>query len=236
MDRATKLYGLFLGWYSIGFVLQVFFTVPDWLQFSNSIFLLLFALAAVFVFGSTKKEIIVAIIIGLLTYFIEVLGVLTGFPFGSYAYSDTLGLNVLGVPFTLGFAWLGVIYTGLLMADQPTIFRRAIEVGVWVVLLDLILDPAAEALGFWHWNNAGVYYGIPTTNFIAWFIIGGLVTFMVPKRTLTLYQQKRGKLLFQLMVLLFGILGVKTGLPFVWIPTIILMLIAEGRYFYARSK
>ena len=39
--------------------------------------------------------------------------------------------------------------------------------------LDFGIDAIAIRLGFWNWVNGGEYYGVPISNFFAWYIVGG---------------------------------------------------------------
>ncbi|MET3682788.1 putative membrane protein [Alkalibacillus flavidus] len=229
-------YMAFVIWTCIGFVLMFFWEVPDWLSFSNSIFLILFALATVALYDWSTRNILTALAIGLLTYTVEVIGVATGFPFGTYEYTDTLGFLVLGVPFTLGFAWIGVIYSSLFLSTSSNRVIRSLQIGFWVLVIDAILDPAAIELGFWGWEHSGAYYGIPLTNFIAWFVLAFIVSLMIPKQTMNARDRRRGVWLFQLIVLFFGILTAREGVISILIVTAVAVMLAEGWYRYDRSQ
>jgi putative membrane protein len=74
----------------------------------------------------------------------------------------------------MGFAWMALI------AYARELFSRTclpawLEVGaaaLWTTAIDLVIDPlAANQLGYWRWSGAGIYYGIPFTNFIGWFVV-----------------------------------------------------------------
>src|SRR5690606_29493557 len=43
---------------------------------------------------------------------------------------------------------------------------------------DLILDPVAVKLGFWTWQNPGLYYGIPLQNYFGW-LISAIISTMI---------------------------------------------------------
>ena len=81
---------------------------------------------------------VIAVLFG---FWIEQLGVTTGWPFGDYVYSDTLGPKVLDVPLVVPFAWLMIAHPCLVAA------RRIAK--SWVFLYgaslmcawDLFLDP-----------------------------------------------------------------------------------------------
>jgi putative membrane protein len=42
-----------------------------------------------------------------------------------------------------------------------------------IVLIDLVLDPAAVSLGIWTYSKS-LYYGVPLSNFLSWILSGSL--------------------------------------------------------------
>ena len=132
----------------------------------------------------------------LVTFMLEAIGVATGDVFGSYEYGPTLGLKLLDVPLVIGFNWVVVVLgaiTGVeLVAERlrrrmgVSRQRRSVSVAVGAVLaaasvglvavgFDLLLEPVAIGLDYWHW--AGVV--VPLRNYVAWFLIAALVSFPV---------------------------------------------------------
>ena len=124
----------------------------------------------------------------------ESLGVATGWPFGRYAYADTLGPKLLGVPVVIPLAWSMLAYPAFLAArrlqealpaggrgDRP--WRRARDRlavpllgGVGLASWDLFLDPQMVAAGHWSWADPtpalpGVP-GVPLTNYAGWLLVG----------------------------------------------------------------
>ena len=106
--------------------------------------------------------------VAVLGYAIEVLGVKTGAIFGEYSYSGILGPRVLGVPLTIGLNWLqlSLIFGGLAQRLVPHWLARAALAALGMVLLDVLLEPAAIALDFWQWA-AGTP---PLQNYLGWFL------------------------------------------------------------------
>lgn len=240
-EKRLILYPTFLIWYTIGLVLQLFCHVPTSLAFSKPFFLVFYALCLIELFGNTTirwKNLYFGVgLIAIITFGVEAISVATGYPFGSYYYTDTLGPLVLGVPFTIAIAWVGVILNSLLLSNQKSKHKRALETGAWVVVLDLILDPVSEKLLFWEWQGAGAYFGIPISNFITWFILSALLTYIFPLYKINKSTHRKGTLVFQLMLFFFGMLGLKTGIaPMGWL-SMLFIFIVEGRYRYDyRSK
>ena len=107
---------------------------------------------------------------------IELIGVTTGFPYGPFYYSDSLGPKIADlVPYLLPLSWAPLVL-GAVAATAPegeiTSKRRIL----WIfcatgllVLLDGVLDPGAASLGFWVWPEGGPYYGVPAVNYLGWF-------------------------------------------------------------------
>ncbi len=175
--------------------------------------------------------------VAIVTFFIEVIGISTGFPFGEYHYTATLGPLLLGVPFTIALAWVGIIANSILLSTQSNKWLRALDTGLWVVVLDLILDPVAEQMNFWHWQHPGAYFQIPTTNFISWYVIGALLSFVFPLVERSQQTHRIATRLFQLMLFMFGSLGWKHGFPSLFPLAIGFIFVSEGRYRYAyRTK
>lgn len=104
---------------------------------------------------------------------VEAVGVRVGVPFGDYAYTGLLRPQLLGVPVAIGFAWMSLVafasdFTARLRL-RP--WRAAALAALLTTATDLVIDPlAANRLGYWTWAHGGVYYGIPFTNFVGWFL------------------------------------------------------------------
>jgi len=108
----------------------------------------------------------------------EAIGTTTGWPFGQYHYTQSLGPTIGPVPVVIPLAWLMMAYPVLLAARRITPSRTA-QTGYAAALLtawDLFLDPQMVAEGHWVWDDAtpalpGVP-GIPAQNFVGWFLVG----------------------------------------------------------------
>jgi putative membrane protein len=104
----------------------------------------------------------------------EAAGLRTGVPFGDYAYGDSLGWQVAGVPVIIPLAWTMMAYPALIIARRLT--RRAVAVplvgAVALAAWDLFLDPQMVAAGHWSWQGGTAELpgvpGIPLTNYLGW--------------------------------------------------------------------
>jgi hypothetical protein len=104
---------------------------------------------------------------------VEALGVHTGFPFGGYAYADTLGPRLAGVPLIIPLAWTWMAWPAWLAAAG--LRARPLVAGVGLAAWDLFLDPQMVAERYWTWDDPhpalpGVP-GIPLTNYAGWLAV-----------------------------------------------------------------
>ena len=104
----------------------------------------------------------------------EALGVATGFPFGSYAYADTLGPRLLGVPLVVPLAWAMLAYPCLLVGQRLAHGVAAVLIAAGgLASWDLFLDPQLVAAGHWHWDHPSPgLNAIPLTNTLGWLLVG----------------------------------------------------------------
>ena len=91
----------------------------------------------------------------LFAYFIELLGVNTGWPFGTYEYDPSLGPQLLGIPLVVPFAWAMMAHPLLLVARRMTKTWTFLYGGFALMAWDLFLDPQMVGDGRWKWEVTG---------------------------------------------------------------------------------
>ena len=135
-------------------------------------FLYVASLLALWTVGWWQRILLLAI--GIYGFIMEIIGESTGFPFGDYHYTDTLGPALFDVPLALISAWIVV---------TAFVFGLLVRLGIrrrwWVlagpalmVLTDLVLEPIATGpMDAWIWDDSGSYYGVPMLNFVGWFLV-----------------------------------------------------------------
>lgn len=106
---------------------------------------------------------------------IEILGVKTGWPFGTYTYGSVLGPKVLGVPLTIGVNWFMLSYSLGVIAHRVTkslplflLLGASLMVG-----MDFIIEPVAIQLDYWAWQGVD----IPLSNYLAWWVISVIILY-----------------------------------------------------------
>jgi len=123
---------------------------------------------------SIWKNVISLFILGSsIGFLIEYLGLMTGFPFGGYKYLLFNGYKLLGVPTPIIFSWGIYITIGYLAACYYTQKFRWLYASIFLIVLDMAIDPLMVSRGVWRWNihTSIEWFGIPYTNFIGWFIV-----------------------------------------------------------------
>jgi putative membrane protein len=148
--------------------------------FSNisSIFIIFFAVPSYYYLIKqlrARRGIVTLSVLSILPVVIEAMAVRTGFPYGGFEYGDKLGYLLFDlVPPSISFAYLPILLGSLYIASQHTtkLINFSFFTSFFMVLVDLVIDPAAVSIGFWHYDNPGVYYGVPFSNFMGWIITG----------------------------------------------------------------
>jgi uncharacterized membrane protein len=113
---------------------------------------------------------------------VENLGVLTGFPFGRYQFTDLMGPKLFAVPLMLGLAYLGMGYLSWTLARvilggmrEPLAGSRVVTVPLAAAFLmvawDFSMDPVwSTIMHAWIWQNGGPWFGVPVSNFLGWYL------------------------------------------------------------------
>ncbi|WP_265108426.1 bisanhydrobacterioruberin hydratase [Halosolutus halophilus] len=120
------------------------------------------------------------------TYAIEIVGVRTDWPYGAFEYGIRLGPMLFGeIPLALPLFFVPLVLNAYLLtllvlrewAENPVV-RLATAIAA-IVGIDLVLDPAAVAIGFWAFLPPGGYYGVPVSNYVGWLISGSVAVVLV---------------------------------------------------------
>lgn len=141
----------------------------------------------------------------------------TGIPFGLYHYTGaTRGqeLYLANVPFmdSLSFTFLayGAFSLARLVAGKwPGRIRLAFWSGLFVMLIDMVIDPLAVRGDRWflgkifYYPQGGLYFGVPLSNFVGWAVVGwvgvGSYLMMAGRRGLRTNDPRWGVALYSLV-------------------------------------
>lgn len=178
--QSRRVVGALIVLAGIMFIIGFLFVDPD-PRYSavSGLFILLLALPS---FGvlirwlGLRQGLFILGVFSLLPLFIEAVAVVTGYPYGPFSYLTAIGPVLFGiVPVAVAFAYLPVLLGGISLSCQGsgiTLPRAVLLSTGFVLLADLVIDPAAVHAGFWMWENPGLYYGIPISNFLGWALTG----------------------------------------------------------------
>lgn len=128
-----------------------------------------------------KQTVFSFLFVGLILYLCEIIGANTGIVYGNFVYNETWKPAVLGTPMIMLFVWATLIVESYTLASSffKSSFAKILMTSVFLVVLDLVIDPGAVHLGMWHWHTGGIWYGIPLSNYIGWFFLGILGALML---------------------------------------------------------
>jgi putative membrane protein len=132
--------------------------------------------------GTTKTLLILAtaLIIG---YIVEYLGVHQGVAFSPYEYTGFLGPQIYEIPILIPFSWFVAATTAWLAARLVIGFKRhtsplllTVTASLFAVVYDLPIEyMAMHVWKSWEWAESGPLLGVPSTNYVGWFIVAFLI-------------------------------------------------------------
>ncbi len=132
---------------------------------------------AIFHYPFQKKEGIVFLIIYILGFVVEVIGVNTGRIFGNYIYGESLGLKLFSTPLIIGINWLLLSYISMSVAEKAAtsaVLQIVIASSI-MLAYDLIIEQLASVLDMWTWTGDEV----PIKNYFAWFVLALLFNYLL---------------------------------------------------------
>ena len=135
---------------------------------------LIISLAAL-LYGSNSQPyrlIRIFIPVFLIGLIIEIIGIQTGFPFGSYTYGSPLGPKIFDTPILIGVNWfmLSYLFYFITQIIKSPILRILISSSLMTVM-DYLIEPIAIKLDYWSWLGNS----IPFSNYFAWFVISVVI-------------------------------------------------------------
>jgi len=120
----------------------------------------------------------------LVTFAMENVGVLTGFPYGHYVFLVESGLPHIGVippivgPLYFAMGYASWVIANLLLNGRIAPLSRHDVVALPLLSAfvmtqwDVVMDPAGSTLAkAWVWRDGGGYFGVPLSNFLGWFLV-----------------------------------------------------------------
>ena len=147
----------------------------------------------------TGRAILVAVLASGVALASELGGTNIGFPFGPYHYTEMLGYRIRGdVPYPIPISWYYMLYASLaicarlLTADDTNAsrWRWALFAGAFLTSWDVAMEVQMTNVSPIHWAwdleqfptwvpgwlGKPIFYGMPLSNWIGWYVTGVLVS------------------------------------------------------------
>lgn len=152
--------------------------MPQWSHIASSASIVLFAVPCMWaakMWLGWRDATILFLLLGVFALLLEGIAITTGFPYGGFVYSDRIGYRLFAtVPWTVSLAWTPLILAAYAIAANVFGSRngRIAFTTLTLLIFDVVLDPGAVRMGFWEFENAGYFYGVPLSNFVGWIVSG----------------------------------------------------------------
>jgi len=118
-----------------------------------------------------------ALLVFVIGFTAELVGVHTGWLFGNYVYGETLGPQLFRIPLMIGVNWFLLIYSTGVLLQRSRIKNGIIRIlagAIILVMLDILIEPMAIHFDYWHWADNH----IPLKNYVCWFGLSALLLFV----------------------------------------------------------
>ncbi len=133
------------------------------------------------IFYGARDALAIFVICITITFAMENLGSLTGFPFGHYHFEVGANLPHVGlIPVIVGPLWFGMGYFSWILAGTllgaPARPAGKFERLAWPVVAafvmtqwDVVMDPPLATISkAWIWHDGGAHFGVPLSNYAGW--------------------------------------------------------------------
>ena len=197
------LLGVIVIFHSVGLIgLQT--TSRDYFLSLSPMNLLLAFTCLVLSFQFSMRLFFDLIIVGIIGFSAELIGVHTHYLFGNYAYGANLGWKLGEVPVIIAVNWSMLSFAAIACVFHLSLpdWAKAFLSALLMTGLDFLIEPVAVSSDFWSWEN-GV---IPLFNYVCWFLIALPLHFYLIKRK-TPEQNPVSIGLFLVLIVFFGVLN-----------------------------
>ncbi|WP_143764505.1 carotenoid biosynthesis protein [Owenweeksia hongkongensis] len=181
MNRYIKTYTIpiLILFHFIGLIGMVFINLERFAALS--IYNLLLSVILIFISHASSQFNFLKLFIPVfvLGYLVELLGIITSFPFGNYHYGEALGFKLYDVPLIIGANWFMLVMgSGFFVRkviSQPwlQVFAGALV----MVIVDYPIEHMASTLDYWYWDGNN----IPLSNFLGWFFVSIIMQILFVK-------------------------------------------------------
>lgn len=159
--------------FQLSAVIGISLGFQDWFIKKTPLNLCIQVFLLVWIFPIRKfKTVLLFLFLFALGMLAEIIGVATGFPFGTYSYGANLGIKFMNVPLLIGFNWAVLVFVGGAIANQisGSIWIKSLLGGLFMILLDIPMEVLAPRFDYWTFTPSP-----PLENYTSWFIIGAFM-------------------------------------------------------------
>lgn len=152
----------------------------------------------------TNRLLLAILVVGLVGFAAEFIGVHTQLLFGEYHYGNNLGFKLAGIPLLIAINWVMLSFSAIaiVVSLRTSVLVKALLSATLMTLLDFFIEPVAINSDFWSWAN-GI---IPMYNYVCWFVLSFILHYWLIKRGVV-EQNTVGIGLYVVLVLFFGLLN-----------------------------
>ena len=142
--------------------------------FYSIIGFILCSLAAIHAVLDGREHRIQRLLILLTSFLYAILLEYIGITGGNHYYAEDVVMILGIIPISIPLAWVGIIYSAMIIGERLELspWKRILATTLIALSLDWGMDPIAVEIGLWTWvHEGGSYFGVPSFNFIGWFLI-----------------------------------------------------------------
>jgi len=150
----------------------------EWFLSKTPYTLFLYSLLSFWIFPfENKKFALSALVLILIGFLAEWIGVNHLSLFGEYHYGKNFGFQLDGTPLIIGFNWMVLALVSKSIVSHFSSQKAFVALGaaVLMVVLDVSMELVADAFGFWHFQGGMP----PLKNYLSWFVIGLLMQVII---------------------------------------------------------
>ncbi|MGB4560488.1 MAG: carotenoid biosynthesis protein, partial [Schleiferiaceae bacterium] len=160
--------GLLILLHAVGFI-SWHTSWASWVSLLTPIHLLISFWLLVWFAGGGQTLKFRLLLVYLLGLGVEILGVHTGYPFGTYVYLEGLGPAIWDTPWMIGVNWAMLSLAGgqwvySYVSELPR-WQRHLIAATLLVLLDFLFEPVAPSLRLWLFAGTAGWM-----NYLGWFV------------------------------------------------------------------
>lgn len=203
LNKQTVLLAVIIIFHSVGLV-GVSSESRDYFLSLSPLNLLISITCLLLSMSFSTKLVLDLLLVGIIGFGVEWIGVHTGWLFGNYSYGENLGWKLSDIPLMISINWIMLSFSAVACIQHLKISDalKAILSALLMTGLDVLIEPVAIQSDFWSWHNDA----IPFYNYVCWFLISLPIHYYLFKRKTT-KQNSVSVGLFIVLVVFFGILN-----------------------------